>query len=1185
MGETSDVGRDIVLRLQVLGDVGLWLGDRPTFTSASTTTEPALGPGKALALVIYLSAAPRRRSSREHLLAMLWSDRAPDEARHILRQTLWSVRRRFGAESIRVDGDELTLGSHITSDRDEFLSALEEGRLNDALTCYRGDFLPQFASPGASEFERWAELERQRLRAAFLRASEARVRQLLSIGQPRQAVAIARRAREADPHDEGTWRILIGALLAAGDVLGAATEADLVEQYASREDVTLDAATRAVVRQARTADSTNGDEQGDSERVSPDLVGREREFAIALGAWERVRATLEPVRIEVVSESGFGKSRFLRDVELRLRSIRSRVVSLRAHAGQRGVSFAFAADMASALAALPGAAGISPGAAASLVALNPSLSASYPHAPVEGAAADEAARRRTFALHELVSAVAEDTPIALLIDDAHWIDPLSRSVVFGALQRLTSERVLVMAATRPSDGPLFDAPTAALRMHALGPAEIEALVSSMGELPDEEWTTQFIAVLHKSTAGIPLLIIDVMQRLLDRGLLERDHRRWIVPSHEALVLALEAPGAGASGRLETLGADARDVLVLLAVAGEPLRLTLLAAANGSPAHAIEPLLESLERLGLVRRATAGCELTHDTLAEATLGVAGEEPVRRAHLALGRALAAEGNAPYFALMRAAQHLASGAADDELAMLLERVIRMARATGDRRETRDFVSDAIGGSVGDDRRRRVERATRWRLHRGRRRVMGIIAASIVALVGWGMLRPATAAPRTPEASFVAVYDGALDPLGKRVFLTRDMFLPVTGERREGAGVPLDLRMTGAVEDYMLTSPFFEDGGMSEQPNGRIWASRGFSRFMSRITTITPTKEDSRAFHTLVRHAGAVGTPTWAPDGSMIAFTRERFDRNASEIAIVEVATKRVHPLRMPSLSTGSERTVIWSPDGSRLAFVHATIDSVAGEVCWTSVDGAIVKCGMVPGDAVAVHAWEDEQHAIVEVDRGGRHDLVRLDMDRGTDVVVEAKIPRVLVSPDGRWVLRRCERPRCQFGWDVGPMGSPALARPLIVSPLRGAALRRWRADSALAVKEGVQGPWNLPSALVPHWGTVTPPRRHIASLEVSMDVGGPQLRFTARVRDQHGRDLTTAPLMRMYTLDSAEAVLSDSGVVTWKYPNAAGRFVVSIGGWRADTAFLLALPTNGAPRAPEESRRLMREAFKRWGRSER
>ncbi len=176
----------------------------------------------------------------------------------------------------------------------------------------------------------------------------------------------------------------------------------------------------------------------------------------------------------------------------------------------------------------------------------------------------------------------------------------------------------------------------------------------------------------------------------------------------------------------------------------------------------------LERMGLVRRVPGGLELTHDTLAEATLSLAAAEAIRRSHLALGRALEAEVDAPYFSLMRAAQHLASGAADDELEVLLERVVRMARAAGDRRATREFVNDAMEESAGEERRRRLERATRWRLHRGTRRVMAMVAASLLALVAWGVLRPAAAAPRTPEASFVVVYDGPLDGLGKRIFLT---------------------------------------------------------------------------------------------------------------------------------------------------------------------------------------------------------------------------------------------------------------------------------------------------------------------------------------------------------------------------------------------------------------------------------
>src|SRR4051812_24379770 len=80
---------------------------------------PALGPGKPLALLTYLSFLPGRSASREHLIQLLWSDAEPDRGRHALRQTLWQIRALLG-EDIFSGRDEITLVRHFDSDRDQF---------------------------------------------------------------------------------------------------------------------------------------------------------------------------------------------------------------------------------------------------------------------------------------------------------------------------------------------------------------------------------------------------------------------------------------------------------------------------------------------------------------------------------------------------------------------------------------------------------------------------------------------------------------------------------------------------------------------------------------------------------------------------------------------------------------------------------------------------------------------------------------------------------------------------------------------------------------------------------------------------------------------------------------------------------------------------------------------------------
>src|SRR5258705_11462776 len=87
---------------------------------------------------------------------------------------------------------------------------------------------------------------------------------------------------------------------------------------------------------------------------------------------------------------------------------------------------------------MPGTTAVSPGAIPALVARNPRLSARFPATP-DVARGEEALRRRTLAVLDLLAAVAEERPVAGLCGDLQWIDPASSDPfqwLFGKLDQL-----------------------------------------------------------------------------------------------------------------------------------------------------------------------------------------------------------------------------------------------------------------------------------------------------------------------------------------------------------------------------------------------------------------------------------------------------------------------------------------------------------------------------------------------------------------------------------------------------------------------------------------------------------------------------------------------------------------------------------------------------------------------------
>jgi hypothetical protein len=66
------------------------------------------------------------------------------------------------------------------------------------------------------------------------------------------------------------------------------------------------------------------------------------------------------------------------------------------------------------------------------------------------------------------------------------------------------------------------------------------------------------------------------------------------------------------------------------------------------------------------------------------------------------------------------------------------------------------------------------------------------------------------------------------------------------------------------------------------------------------------------------------------------------------------------------------------------------------------------------------------------GQRHDLSAVQLDSGQVRLLESDVGEATVSPDGQLVARRCRKPECgPYGWLVGPVGRPNVARMLTIA----------------------------------------------------------------------------------------------------------------------------------------------------------
>lgn len=120
-------------------------------------------------LLAYLAAQDGRPLSRERLAHLLWGDRAEEQARDSLRQSLAALRRAFrtvGQDVLTSDRTEVGLDlSRLSTDVANFAAGCTGAVPSAALAAlYRGPFLEGLET-STPEFERWVTQERQRFSA------------------------------------------------------------------------------------------------------------------------------------------------------------------------------------------------------------------------------------------------------------------------------------------------------------------------------------------------------------------------------------------------------------------------------------------------------------------------------------------------------------------------------------------------------------------------------------------------------------------------------------------------------------------------------------------------------------------------------------------------------------------------------------------------------------------------------------------------------------------------------------------------------------------------------------------------------------------------------------------------------------------------------------------------------------
>lgn len=365
-----------------------------------------------------------------------------------------------------------------------------------------------------------------------------------------------------------------------------------------------------------------------SERItSPRLIGREAELQRLRQLWERAAAGTFTLAL-VKGDAGIGKSRLVREFE----SPDAKVL--------RGSCFPIAGDQAPYGPLVAALRGVEPAAlqavanrlpqpvVAELAILLPALSR---HAPASRDGSRGAQGRQYEYLLELLARLADETPLALVIEDIHWADPSTLDFLSFVARNARDERVLLIATHRLHDGRDLQALERYVAQLERCPA-VEPI--ALGPLTEEQVSEQIEAILRRPVDTTSIRRITARTQgnpfYVEELIAQEDMAEAPLPAGQAATL-LE--------RVNTLSPQTRRVLQVLAAFGRAVEHDLLAAAAATEEPELSQLLRGAVDAHVVETDGASLTFRHALTREAVYDALLPGERKPLHAAVARALQA------------------------------------------------------------------------------------------------------------------------------------------------------------------------------------------------------------------------------------------------------------------------------------------------------------------------------------------------------------------------------------------------------------------------------------------------------------------------------------------------------------------------------------------------------------------
>jgi class 3 adenylate cyclase len=202
-------------------------------------------------------------------------------------------------------------------------------------------------------------------------------------------------------------------------------------------------------------------------------------------------------------------------------------------------------------------------------------------------------------LHQL-EGIAAPSPVLIVSEDIHWIDPTSLDLLDRMVGRFADLPVLMVVTFRPELQPTWvgQPHVTMLPLSRLGRRDSAGIIGSVTK--DKALPNAVVEQILTHTDGVPLFIEELTSTLLESGLLRETTDRYVLDGPLPRLSIPTTLQASLVARLDRL-ASVKDVAQIGAAIGREFSHNLIAAVSALAPMDLDAALERLTASGLISR--------------------------------------------------------------------------------------------------------------------------------------------------------------------------------------------------------------------------------------------------------------------------------------------------------------------------------------------------------------------------------------------------------------------------------------------------------------------------------------------------------------------------------------------------------------------------------------------------------